>query len=321
MPAHHPIFSSFTPFRGEMPPYFLGDFLGTRVSHEFVAGQCEPITSVQHLDGPMPPFDEEYFEWISLLEAAAAAESAFTMIELGAGYGRWVVRGGMAAKQRGLPFKLVAVEAEPAVYAWLPKHFANNGMPPAEHMLLHGAATESPGEVRFNIAGPRGSQWDERDPSGWYGQHLTKQHDLAVDGEADGTYCGFPVTRHVTGWRSIGVPAVSLSSILRRLDTVDLIDMDIEGEELPIVAATVKTLDAQVKRLHIGTHGKEIEAGLRQLLSAHGWQCAADYSLFSKAQTPWGEISFENGAQSWINPRFLGMLPGLKARLKTLALG
>jgi hypothetical protein len=84
---------------------------------------------------------------------------------------------------------------------------------------------------------------------------------------------------------------------------VDLIDMDIEGQELPSIASTIKTLDAKVKRLHIGTHGKEIEQELRQLLSAHGWDCLADYSVFSTSETPWGPISFENGVQSWVNTR------------------
>src|SRR4051794_20708488 len=175
--AHHPIFSSFTPFRGDVPPYFIGDYLGANISHEFVAGWCEPCTETLHVEAALPSFDEEYFEWIALLEAVAAAQGCFTMIELGAGFGRWVVRGGLAAKQRGLPFKLVAVEAEPAVYAWLRQHFANNGIPPEEHILLNGAATENPGEVRFNIAGPRGSEWDERNPNGWYGQHMTAKHD------------------------------------------------------------------------------------------------------------------------------------------------
>ena len=306
MPEHHRILSSFTPFHGQVPAYFTGDFVGAKISHEFVAGYKEPQAEPLHLDAGFPSFDEEYFEWIALLEAVAAADGCFTMIELGAGFGRWVVRGGLAAGQRGLPFKLAAVEAVPAVYAWLRRHFVNNGIPPEEHMLLHGAATEKAGEVRFNIAGPRGSEWDQRDLNGWYGQHMTPEHDLAARGEPDGTYHGLPVTRHTTGWRSIGVPGVSLSGILRELGAVDLIDMDIEGEELPIVTVNIEALDRQVKRLHIGTHSKEIEAGLREVLGSHGWQCTADYSLFSKVQTPFGEISFENGAQTWINPRDVG---------------
>jgi hypothetical protein len=91
--------------------------------------------------------------------------------------------------------------------------------------------------------------------------------------------------------------------LLKDLNRVDLIDMDIEGQELPSVRSTIEELDAKVKRLHIGTHGKEIEDGLREVLSAHGWRCLFDYSLFSKGETPWGTVDFENGVQSWVNPR------------------
>ena len=79
--------------------------------------------------------------------------------------------------------------------------------------------------------------------------------------------------------------------------------MDIEGQELPTIRSTIDELDRKLKRLHIGTHGKEIEDELRQLLSSHGWDCLADYSVFSTSETPWGTINFENGVQSWVNPR------------------
>jgi hypothetical protein len=63
-------------------------------------------------------------------------------------------------------------------------------------------------------------------------------------------------------------------------------------------------LNAKAKRLHIGTHGKEIEDQLRELLSAQGWDCKFQYPECSTSDTPWGAISFENGVQSWVNPRF-----------------
>ena len=82
-----------------------------------------------------------------------------------------------------------------------------------------------------------------------------------------------------------------------------MFDLDIEGQELASLTSVADELDAKVKRLHIGTHGHEIEAGLRQLLSAHGWQCLADYALFSTPETPWGPIYFGNGVQTWVNPK------------------
>ncbi|MEO8593436.1 MAG: FkbM family methyltransferase [Candidatus Solibacter sp.] len=303
MADHHPIIARFTPFIGTIPPYFFSDFLGSLISHEFIAGFVAPTLKPQVGTQPPPSFDEEYFEWIDLLEAVDEAKDSFTMVELGAGFGRWVVRGALAARQRGIPVRLAAVEAEPTVYQWMIKHFVINGLNPEDHLLLKGAVTEIPGEVRFNIGAPHGSPW-EKDPNAWYGQHLTKDYDVAnTTSVADGMYAGHPVTRHPSGWRSIGVPAVSLASILAKYGRIDLIDMDIEGEELPTVTANLPALNRQVKRLHIGTHGVEIEAGLRQALAANGWKCGADYSVFSKTETPFGEISFENGVQSWVNPR------------------
>ena len=303
MPAHHRIFSRFRAFYGQVPAYCQPDFLGTMRRLQFVKDiHCSPVPTLQQI-GP-PEFDEEYFEWIDLLESVAAARGSYTMLDLGAGHGRWAVRAAFAVRQYWglLPHHLIAVEAEPTVFGWMPLHFRDNGIDPALHTLIHAAVTPTPGDVLFYIGGPRGGPFD-RTPDNWYGQSVAKDYDLAGRSEPDGTYCGAPVLRHESGWRSIRVPSVTLAGLLQDLGRVDLIDMDIEGQELPVIRSTIHALDKQVKRLHIGTHGKEIEDELRRLLFAHEWSCWADYSLFSKGETPWGTISFENGVQGWVNPR------------------
>jgi len=251
-----------------------------------------------------PELDEEYFEWIDLLESVVAARGSYTMIDLGAGYGRWSVRAACAVGQYApeMPYRLIAVEAEPAVFQWMRLHFSDNGIDASRHRLIHGAVSDTRGKVMFYVGGPSGGTYDLR-PEEWYGQALTKDYDVRGKSERAGKYGGFDVVCHTSGWRSIKVPSVSLRKLLKDLDHVDLIDMDIEGQELPSIRTAIRELDSKVKRLHIGTHGKEIEAGLRELLCAHGWHCQADYSLFSKSETPWGVVSFENGAQSWLNPR------------------
>jgi hypothetical protein len=45
---------------------------------------------------------------------------------------------------------------------------------------------------------------------------------------------------------------VTLASLLEGLGQVDLIDMDIEGQELPVIRSTIAALNPQVKRLHKG---------------------------------------------------------------------
>jgi FkbM family methyltransferase len=303
---HHEVFSRFRRYTGDIPPDYQADFLGTQISDKFISGQSgfvpNPL-SRRVQDFPYPQPDEEYFEWIDLLESVVAASRSYTMIDLGAGYGRWAVRAAFAAKQYNpeLRCHLIAVEAEPAVYGWMKEHFLHNGIKPRWHTLLHGAVTEKPGKVEFYVGGPRGGPYDLA-PNAWYGQFLTKDYELAESRPA-GKYLGFKVLLHKSGWRSIRIPGVSLKSILKKLDRVDLIDLDIEGQELASLTAVAAELDAKVKRLHIGTHGKEIEAGLRQLLSAHGWECRHDYSVFSTSETPWGTVSFENGVQTWVNPK------------------
>jgi hypothetical protein len=132
---------------------------------------------------------------------------------------------------------------------------------------------------------------------------LTQAYDVSGESEEDGESRGRKMLRHKSGWRSICVPSVSLRGLLSDLDRVDLIDTDIEGQELPAIRAPIADLDAKVKRPYIGTHGKEIESELKQLLSGHGWRCLADYSLLSTSETPWGTVRFENGVQSWVNSR------------------
>ena len=302
---HHEVFSRFRRYSGPVPAGFQVDFLGAQINHKFIAGQPGVVFPPERIveDVAYPEPDEEYFEWIDLLESVVAASGSYTMIELGAGYGRWALRAAFAARQHNpqLRCHVIAVEAEPTVYGWLKEHFRHNGLKPRWHTLIHAAVTDTPGKVEFNIGGPRGGPFDLA-PDAWYGQFLTKDHDLA-DSRPAGKYCGFKVQVHKSGWRSIRIPGISLAAILEKLNRVDLIDLDIEGQELASLSSVAGELDAKVKRLHIGTHGKEIEAGLRLLLTAHGWHCQADYSVFSMSDTPWGPIRFENGAQSWVNPR------------------
>ncbi len=300
---HHEVFSRFRPFRGEVPTDYGIDFLGTKTHRDFLAGMYTYPAGTM-LETCYPTVNEEYLEWIDVLESVVTAREPYIMLDLGAGFGRWSVRAACALKQYNhqLPYTLIAVEAEPVVFGWMGRHFQDNEIDATKHRLMHAAISNAPGDVLFYIGGPRGGPWD-RKPDDWYGQFLAKDYDVTGEYEIDGEYSGLPVRLHKSGWRSINVPGVTLGGLLKDLNRVDLIDMDIEGQELPSVRSTIEELDAKVKRLHIGTHGKEIEDGLRQLLSAHGWHCLLDYSLFSQSETPWGPVDFENGVQSWVNPR------------------
>jgi FkbM family methyltransferase len=274
--AHHPVFRDFQCWHGTVPEGFIVNFLGvvTRVDY------FEPYTEIDHRYPPdrqvqteYPEFDEEYFEWIDLLEAVVAAEGRFTMLELGAGFGRWTVNAVAALKRfSGLPYALTAVEAEPTHFQWLAQHLADNSIDPSNFRLIQAAVAPADGKVGFHI-----TSHEEGGPSQWYGQYIGGPH--LVD-------------------------AISLSTLLQSLQTVDLIDLDLQGVESEVLNAAAEQVDQKVKRIHIGTHGPEIEAALYSLFNRLGWQCVCSYPCGSTASTPWGEISFRDGVQSWVNPTY-----------------
>jgi hypothetical protein len=95
-----------------------------------------------------------------------------------------------------------------------------------------------------------------------------------------------------------------LRSLLDRLLVVDLIDLDVQGAEFEVLEAAAEALDRRVKRIHIGTHGRNIEAALRSLFGRPGWKCRNLFPCHSSVATDWGLISFQDGVQTWLNPTF-----------------
>ena len=246
-----------------------------------------------------PPQDEEYPEWIDLLESVVAARGSYTFVELGAGFARWSVRAAQALRQfSGLPFHLVAVEAEPLHFQWMGEHMRDNGIDPREHTLIHAAVRATPGDALFYV----GSE-DSRNGGAaeWYGQCVAKERDRVVSDSVE--YMGLAAQQHRSGYKSVRVRAIMLQEILRDLPRVDLMDMDIQGEELEVISSAIDELSRCVKRLHIETHHRRIDKGLHRLLPRFGWKSLAEYKCSSEQDTPWGRVYFTGGVQSWLNPR------------------
>jgi FkbM family methyltransferase len=264
---HHEVFLSFRRWAGEVPAGFDADFLGSRYPTAFWTGWrpqlCDRYEALSY-----PSFDEEYFEWIDLLEAVVSAKSRFTMLELGAGFGRWTARAAAAAQQRGLQYSFVAVEAEPTHFEWMIQNLQDNGVGLADCRLICAAVTDKDGIVRFHVG----------DPSTSYGQ--------SIGGTTE-------------------VEAVSLNTLLRPLGLVDLIDMDVQGAELDILAASTEPLCQKVKRVHVETHSEQLHRRIQTLFRELGWKPRFLYAGNTADITPWGRINFQDGFQSWLNPRLL----------------
>ena len=307
--AHHPIFQKFGPdeFVGR---FFMYDsFLGTISRRAFtVSSDMQESVSACGPDG-LPAFNEEYFEWLDLLESIANRKGHYTFMELGAGYGRWSVRAAFAALTN---YGLTAVEAEPTHYGWMKLHFQDNTLDPNgfNHSLIHAAVNDVPGEVPF-LVGPGlamasiRSALPERKNAGSNFQVVIGGAVLLMSRPAE--WYG-RIANPRRGESAVMVPGVTLDELLslpRIGSPVDLLDMDIQGREFRVLRSGLVSLCERVKRIHIATHGSAIEEEIRGMLLVNGWQPVWDFGCGGLRETPYGPIEFQDGVQSWVNKRFL----------------
>ena len=226
--------------------------------------------------------NELMFEWVSILELIQAANKCYVMVDLGAGYGRWIVNSALLARHFGhVPF-VVGVEAEDTHFGWMEEHVTDNGISPAKCRLLHAPVTGRRQEVAFPVG----------HAAEWYGQSVLPSRESGF---------GHWPEAKVEMRRSL-----VLEEILADLPVVDLIDLDIQGMEAEVVPSSLELIGQRVKRLHIGTHSREIEDALRNVMIVAGWFPRFDYpGATNQHPTPAGPVDFQDGVQSWINPRFV----------------
>ena len=263
------------------------------------------ITRAEHFSGsptgppeiaPNLPFDEEYFEWTDILESVLDAGDTYTFLDIGAGYGRWTSRAAGAARIKGKRFRAFLAEAEPQHIAWAYEHMADNDI--TDYRLFEAAVGAERRRTPMTISRPK-----DQDVGHWFGQSIG-WGDISYLPVVD-EYYGSPVVETDAGWRFMEVAEIPLTDMLEPLDFVDLIDMDIQGAEAPAVRCAIEALTAKVRRMHIETHGKEIEVELRSTLGGAGWRLLRDYTCMETARTPFGDAWMEGGVQTWINPTLL----------------
>ena len=96
VPEHHRIFQGAELWSGRVTDHVDIDFLGAREDKQFFLLECQNVprnfSKTHDLWTNLPEFSEEYFEWIDFLAAVKTARDRFVMMELGAGYGRWLMR-------------------------------------------------------------------------------------------------------------------------------------------------------------------------------------------------------------------------------------
>lgn len=272
----HPVFEFFERWSGKTNGFYLRDFLGTKTDPKVKKSwKAQPKGFAKP---NYPVVNEHYYDWLVVLSSVLAAKTQFNMIELGAGYAPWLVRAAYALKQikPELPFFLVGVEGDSSHFQWMVEHFENNDLLPEQHMLIEALISNSDGTAMFPKI---------LDPSTNYGASLSSTQNSSQE--------------------LIEVKTICLKTILSKISgDVDLIHMDVQGEEEKIITSDIDLLSQRVKQMLIATHkSNALHENIRHIMRNNGWIPRYNFDRNSEWITEWGNIHFYDGFQYWINPR------------------
>jgi FkbM family methyltransferase len=269
-PEEAEIFKKFPAYPGHGTKDFITDFLGIRTRIDFVAG-------IGHLDGtvmgyPVPScWHATALEYIAALRSVLEAGDSFCAVELGAGWGPWVVTSGAAAIKSGIrKLRLVAVEADEAHCEMIRSHLRENGFSEVTE-IVRGAVTGRDGVARFPVL---------TDPANGYGACV----------EMVGA-CGY-----------VEVPSYTISTLLRNIESVDFLHVDIQGSELEVIRASLDVLRTKVRRMFVGTHSRRIEVELSEEMAIAGWVLENEQPCVFQRSEDGERKLYMDGCQVYRNP-------------------
>ncbi len=310
-------FEGMTPWAGEVPLGFSVDFLGTLTDANFrtMFGVDPSKTGGHHVTTRLPVIEdgEGWFEAVNWIEAARAARDRFVMITLGACYGAQAVGSCRALQHLNpMPYKLVAVEPEPGNYEWTRKHMRDNGIDPDEQWIVKAAISDENDPVLFPIGSP-----------GWGAQNCVSTNELAARkiyaeqiisaGAAEETLRNLMLTNSTGITKDLlpghdlpseikMVSAVTLKDVLSPFDVVDYVESDIQQSEILVFPPFMQLLKRKARRVHLGTHGRDVHHSLLRLFEADKWEIIFNYEPNAKFECSLGSFECNDGVLTVRNP-------------------
>ncbi len=98
------------------------------------------------------------------------------------------------------------------------------------------------------------------------------------------------------------VSATTLADVLGPFDRVDYLESDIQQSEILVFPPFIDLLKRKVRRIHIGTHGKDVHRTLHGLFEQHGWEIVFSYEPNNKFDSPLGGFVTNDGVLTVVNP-------------------
>lgn len=273
------VIHKFAAFDGSGTRGFVTDFLGCRTQVAFVRAATQHDGCVEGY--PIPAnFHASACEWASVLRAVldSPKREKMVVVEVGAGWGPWLVASHAAASQLGVEdVTLVGIEGSYEHVEFMRQHLSDNGIDPARHRLIHGVAAVNDGEVEFP---------DVDDPGLNYGASIASNDTLRS---------AVPVAR------TVRLQGYSLPTLLGPYSFVDLLHIDVQGLEADLILASLNTIAGKVRRIVVGTHGRNLEYSLMKEFSEKGWLLEADEACCYQQRA--GKLDLRlDGCQAWRNP-------------------
>jgi hypothetical protein len=256
---------------------------------------------------------EGWFEAVNWIESAREARGRHVMITLGACYAAQAVGAYRALQMLNpMPCKLVALEPEPENCQWIRCHMRDNGIDPDDHWLVPLAISERNDPVLFPIGSPgTGAQNCVATNEPLAREIYAKE--IIGTGRVEDALRNLLV-HNTTGLTKDLVPgqnfmaeiklvsAVTLADILGPFDYVDYLESDIQQSEILVFPPVIDLLKRKVRRIHIGTHGKDVHRTLHQLFDQNGWDIVFSYEPNSTFDSPLGKFETNDGVLTVKNP-------------------
>jgi FkbM family methyltransferase len=262
---------------------YLTNYLGVLIDPKFlpqVLSGCENTIEAM----PIPAnWHADIAEWGAALRAVDLSRRRFTVMELGCGWGCWLNITGVAARMTGREVYMIGVEGDPHHIQFAREAVATNGFPPEQVELHHGIVAAEAGVALFPNQAVGGTSW------GIQPIFDATEEQLAA-ASREGSHMVLPV--------------ISLARLLEPHDRIDLLHIDIQGGEVNVVSGSIKALQGKVAYLLIGTHSRQIEGLLIDLLMKAGWMLEVERPAIISIR-PAGHVHLiVDGVQGWRNPHF-----------------
>lgn len=282
------LLGNFKTYSGPGRSGFYTDFLGVRTRTHYVDHMRQYDNQVVGAPTDDRPLLFETAEWEGTLRSVLEAKGGLVAVELGAGWGPWLVACDAAARQRGITdIKLAGVEASDEHFAYLEQHLRDNGIDPARQYLFKGVVGTADGFAYFPRLPDAHKDWGAQAVIGGVSSEETLEN--------------FVDYRGTTFEKMDRVACIALTTLLRRYDRIDLVHCDIQDSEGEVLPPAIDELTGRVRRVVVGTHSRKSEGALYDAFAAAGWTLESDKgsrSVFADNRM----VLLIDGIQVWANP-------------------